>query len=244
MSPIRAKTTTQQTGSLICRRDLAGAEPLRRLPGRNRNKADVLVYELGGRAVAVKDYRPRPWWVRQTLGRLLTRREAEAYRAADGARGLPRFLGRLDPYALATEFVEARTLSQFDEGTVEPRRFDELQSIVAGLHDRGVALADLNHRDILLADGGDVYVIDLATAWVLGERPGFLRRKLFDTFRELDEFSLARLRARFTGEDRGAAVRNADVGAVKLHRLARRIKWRWDRLRGADRLPPVDDHWR
>jgi hypothetical protein len=243
MSPIPAKTITQGEASLT-REDLDNAELVRHLPGRNRNKADVYVYLLGDEKVAVKDYRPRPWWIRQTLGRLLTRRETQAYRAAAGAAGLPRFLGRIDGFALATAFVEARMLSEFDDASVCATRFDELQTVVAGLHESGVALTDLNHRDILVTASGRIYVIDLAMAWVLGRRPGRWRRALFERFRELDRFSLARLRARFTGVDRSAAIRNADAGTVKLHRLARRIKWRWDRLRGADRVPPVDDHWR
>jgi hypothetical protein len=97
---------------------------------------------------------------------------------------------------------------------------------------------------VLLAETGKVYVIDLAAAWVAGKRPGALRRRLFEYFQGADLFSLARLRARFAGEDRDEAVRLADPRAVRLHRIVRRIKWRWDRLRGADRLPPVDDHWR
>jgi hypothetical protein len=81
-------------------------------------------------------------------------------------------------------------------------------------------------------------------AWALGKRPWPLRRHLYDYFRGADLFSLARMRARFTGEDRDEAVRLADPRAVRVHRWFRRMKWRWDRLRGAKRLPPVDDHWR
>ena len=244
MSPIPQKTITQTGGTLIRREDLSEASLIRRLPGRNRNKADVFIHHFGAGQVAVKDYAPRPWWIRQTVGRFFVRRETRAYRAAAGVRGLPRFLGRLGPFALATEFVEARTLAEFEDGTVEPARFDTLQEIVLALHERGLALADLNHRDVLLAESGEVYVIDLATAWTLGERPGAVRRRLFEQFRSTDLFSLARMRARFTGEDRDEAVRLADPRAVRLHRITRRLKWRWDRLRGSDRLPPVDDHWR
>ena len=244
MSPIPAEISTQAREPLNGRTDLAEAHLVRRLPGRNRNKADILVYEAGKRRFAVKDYAPRPWWIRHTVGRFLIRRETRAYRASRGIRGLPRFLGRLGPFALATEYVEARTLAEFDDGTVEPARFDALQRIVLALHDRGLALADLNHRDVLLTASGEVYVIDLAAAWIAGVRPGPVRRRLFEHLRNTDLFSLARLRARFTGEDRDEVLRRADPRVVRLHRIARRLKWRWDRLRGADRLPPVDDHWR
>jgi hypothetical protein len=204
--------------------DLDPSRIERRHVGRNRTKADVLIYRTSDGRVAVKDYAPRPWIIRHTLGRWLVRRECRAYAAAAGVPGLPRFLGRPRPLALD--------------------RFDRLERIVDEMHRRGVALADLSHRDVLLAEDGSVYVIDLAAAWVLGDRPGRLRRRIFAHFREADRFSVGRLRARFTGGDREAAVRQADPRARAWHRRARRVKWLWDRLRGAPRIPPVDDHWR
>jgi len=216
----------------------------RRHVGRNRTKADVLIYRTSSGRVAVKDYAPRPWIIRHTLGRWLVRRECRAYAAAAGVPGLPRFLGRPRPLALAVEWIGARTLAEFPDAGVAPERFDRLERIVDEMHRRGVALADLSHRDVLLAEDGSVYVIDLAAAWVLGDRPGRLRRRIFAHFREADRFSLGRLRARFTGGDRAAAVRQADPRARAWHRRARRVKWLWDRLRGAPRIPPVDDHWR
>ena len=59
-----------------------------------------------------------------------------------------------------------------------------------------------------------------------------------------DRFALARLRARFTGDGAGDAVAHADPAVLNWHRRARRIKWIWDKLRGVERVPPVDDHWR
>ncbi len=217
---------------------------LRRLAGRNRTKADLLVYRGAEGDLALKSYAARPWPIRNTLGRLLIRREARAYSAAAGLVGLPRFLGRVGPFALAIEWIRASPLADSADGTVEPLRFDKLESVLAGLHRRGVALADLNHRDLLLAADGSVYIVDLAMACVLGKRPGIVRRRLFDHFRLADRFALARLRARFTGEDPAAAIGAADPRVLAWHRRARRLKWRWDRLRGATRLPPVDDHWR
>lgn len=222
----------------------AGWRLLRRVPGRNRTKADVLVYDSARGPLAVKDYGPRPWWVRQTLGRCLIRRESAAYAVARGAAGLAPFFGRRGAFSLVTGFVEARKLSDHADGEIAVERFERLEALVRDLHERGVALADLNHRDVLLADGGAVYVIDLAMAWTLGRRPSAFRRRLFDHFRKADLFALARLRARFTGESVESKLDAADPAAVAWHRRARRLKYRWDRLRGAERRPPVNDHWR
>ncbi len=238
-----AETSTSFGGSLR-KQDLDSLPVVRRISGRNRTKAEVRVYRTPDGDVALKDYSARPWLIRNLLGRMLIRREARAYAVAEGLPGLPRCLGRVGPFALAVEWIDAPPLAKFDDASVAPERFDDLERVLAGLHGRGVALVDLSYRDLLLARDGTVHVVDLAMAHLLGNRPGRIRRRLFEHFRAADRFALARLRARFVGEDPRAAVAAADPRVLAWHRRARRIKWRWDRLRGATRLPPIDDHWR
>lgn len=211
---------------------LAGVAPLRRIEGRNGTKADVLFYDLDGERVAVKSYAPRGVLLRNTLGRWLIRREAAAYEAAAGIDALPTFLGRIGPYALATEWVDARPLREHAGTDLDPEIFDRLATVLDALHDQGVALADLHHRDVLLGRDGELHLVDLATAWVLGPRPGFVRRRLFDRFRESDRVNLARMRARFTGGDIEAAVASVTPEAAAWHRRGRRVKALLDRLRG------------
>jgi hypothetical protein len=215
---------------------------VRRQRGRNRTKADLVVYRTPAGPLAVKDYSSRPWLVRQTLGRLLIRRETRAYEHLSGLPGLPAFHGRLGPYSLALQWIDGRPLSEHEDGSLPPAVFDELQRIVAALHARGVALADLNHRDVLLGADGRVHVLDLAMACRAGR--GAIRRQLFERFAASDRFALARLRARFTGEDAGAVIAAADPRVLAWHRRGRRLKWYWDKLRGAERVPPGNDHWR
>jgi hypothetical protein len=214
---------------------LAGVEPVRRILGRNWTKADVDFYELDELRVAVKTYEPRNLVARNTLGRWLIRREAAAFMALEGIRAVPEFLGRAGPFAIATRWVDAvplkaRTGDRLDEGI-----FDRLADIVSEIHDRGVALADLHHRDVLIADDGSMYVLDLATAWVAGDRPGPLRRYLFERFCESDRVNLARMRARFTGGDIAAAVAGVSPTAAAWHRRGRTVKSVLDRLRGRSR---------
>jgi hypothetical protein len=211
---------------------LADAEPLRRIVGRNGTKADVLFYELDDDRVAVKTYAPRGALMRSTLGRWLIRREAAAYRAAEGVDALPGFLGRLGPYALATRWVDAEPLKERVGVELDEAFFDRLGAVLDELHDRGVALADLHHRDVLLGADGALYIVDLATAWVLGHRPGPIRRRLFKRFCESDRVNLARMRARFTGGDVAAAVESVSPAAAAWHRRGRKVKGWLDRLRG------------
>ncbi len=210
---------------------LAGLAPALRLAGRNRTKADILLYRGPDFQVAVKDYRSRPFLVRQTLGRLLIRREARAYEAARGLTGLPAFLGRVGPFALACQWIEARPLATMTTLPAADDVFERLEEIVASLHARGIAHGDLHHRDVLVSENGSVFLVDLATAVVLGERPGFLRRALFERLRDADLVALARLRARWTGGDVAAAVAAVGPRAAARHARARRLRALWDRVR-------------
>jgi hypothetical protein len=210
----------------------AEAEPVRRIVGRNGTKADVLFFDLDDDRVAVKTYAPRGVLVRNTLGRWLIRREAAAYKAAEGIDGLPTFLGRLSPFSLAPRWVESEPLRERTGADLDDALFDRLGTVLDELHGRGVALADLHHRDVLLGTNDALYIVDLATAWVLGRRPGPIRRHLFKRFCESDRVNLARMRARFTGGDVDAAVASVSPAAAAWHRRGRRVKSVLDRLRG------------
>ncbi len=218
-------------------RALRDASPLRRIPGRNLSKADVVVYRVHGADVAVKDYGSRPFVVRNSIGRFFIRRESAAYRAAAGVAGLPPFLGRVGPFALATAWIDASPLSSFSGRTIDPKVFDRLSAILETMHQRGIALSDLHHRDVLVGGDGTVHLVDLATAWIADGFPAPLRRAVFRTLRDMDRVALARMRARFTGTDEALAVRDS-VGSASAtrYRLGRRIKQLWDRLRGRLRV--------
>ncbi len=88
---------------------------------------------------------------------------------------------------------------------------------------------------MLVAADGTVRVVDLATAWVLGPRPGALRRLIFRRLAEADRVNLARMRARFTGGDPAAAAASVSPAAAARHRRGRRLKAAFDRLRGRAR---------
>ncbi len=208
------------------------ASAVRTLPGRNWTKADVRFYRIGATGVAVKDYGARPFPVRQTIGRLLTSREAAAYRAAGGLEGLPRCLGRLGPWTLALEWLEGRTLAELRGEPLDDAFFDGIGAVLRRLHERGIAMGDLHHRDVLVGPDGSVRLVDLATSWVLGERPGRLRRAVFERLAAQDLVALARLRARWTGRDETEAIAAVGSDAAARYARWRRMRRAWDRLRG------------
>jgi hypothetical protein len=210
-------------------------EPVQRLPGRNLTKATVLFYRVGELQIAVKSYAESPWLMRCLLGPWLIRREAAAYRAAAGIDGLPRCFGRVGPAALATEWLDAEQLAKKQKESCSPEIFDRIAAILDDLHLKGVALGDLHHRDVLVTDDDEVFLIDLATAWVLKEGHGRLRRIIFERLKDSDRVSLARMRARYTGADMEAAIAAVGPRAAAWHRRGRRFKAFVDRLRGKKR---------
>jgi hypothetical protein len=207
-------------------RQLLLREPVIRLEGRNRSKANVLVYDAGGFRVAIKTYAEQPAWLRHTLGRWMTRREAAAYIRSGRGAGLPDFLGRVDAWTLALEWVEGRALPKFGGLTagVRERIFDEIETIIEGLHRRGVALGDLHHRNVLVTPQGHAVVIDLAMAWTVDSRRRGPQAWIFRKLAELDRLALVRMRARSMGGDPAEAVARYGGSIAAWYRWGRRIK--------------------
>jgi hypothetical protein len=214
---------------------LRRTSPSKRIPPRNQTKADILVYTHGGVPLALKDYAGRPWLVRQTLGRFLVRRESAAYRASGDLDGLPRFLGRVGPFALATAWIDARPLAECAVSDIPEGFFDRLEALVDSIHRRGVAHADLHRRDVLVGRTGSVHVVDLATAWTLGDEPGRLRRAIFERLCDQDRIAVARLRVRFGAANDPGGMDVVDHRAAKHRRHARRIKAWIDWMRRRER---------
>jgi hypothetical protein len=211
---------------------LRRSAPSKHVAPRNWTKADIFVYRVGEDTLALKDYSGRPWLVRQTLGRVLVRRECAAYAAAGGLNGLAPFRGQAGPFALALAWIDARELASFPVAEVPAELFDRLEALVRSLHGRGVALGDLHHRDVLVDPTGEVHIVDLATAWTLGAHPGRLRRAVFERLCEQDRIAAARLRARYTGGDERQAMAAVGTRALARYRRARRIKSWLNRMRG------------
>jgi RIO-like serine/threonine protein kinase len=145
-------------------------------------KADVLAVAVDGGTVIVKDFSKRSAWVRG-LGRLQIRRETAAYGWLRGISGVPVFVGRVDPWALAIEWIDGERLAFAaltpDEGR---RHVAALRLILDEIHARGVVHNDLRGREnVLLRRDGGLALVDFAAAVRL--RPGGIAHRLF--FRRL-----------------------------------------------------------
>jgi hypothetical protein len=140
--------------------------------GRSRNPDVLLVDSERGRVV-VKDFAPRSWLVRWTIGRWSVRREVRAYRRLEGHPAVPQLLGVVDPLAFAVEHRGGTRFSRRRPWTFSPEFGRQLAGAVRELHARGVAHLDLRHRSNVRADmNGRPVLIDFGSAVTF--RPGSL----------------------------------------------------------------------
>ena len=140
--------------------------------------ADLLVVDIGDGPVVVKDFYPKPFWVRW-MGWILIGHECRAYRRLGPMRGVPAFFGRIDRYSLAMESIDGIQLTtaadRYERGEFY---LEELSKILDRFEERGFLHLDLRGRqNVLLRRDGDLVVLDLAGAFWF--RPGSLLHRLF-----------------------------------------------------------------
>ncbi len=198
-APIRREDLARAAGILGKRRWYRPVVHLLDLPG-------------DGRAV-VKDFLPCPAPWRWTVGRLLVGREVRAYARLDGVPGVPRFLGRLDAWAFAVEWVPGRDLGKCPKGSLGSEVFERLAATVDAIHARGVVHLDLRQRrNVLVDDAGVPRVIDFSSA-VTVDPGGPLARRLAP----VDRSGVLKYKRRFLPES---------LTEDERRRLARLESWR------------------
>ena len=166
--------------------------------GRNRTKADVLLFDLGQESVVVKDFGPRGLIVRSTIGRFSVSRECRAYERLTGLPGVPAFRGRLDAHAFACAFARGRPLPEYARRSLPSSFFRDLEGLLERIHERGVALADLHHRNVIVEEKtGSPALIDFSLALVRPSPWNLPGRWLFERARRLDRIAVERMRLRY-----------------------------------------------
>jgi len=130
--------------------------------------ADVLLVEVEGERVVIKDFSGRPAMLRETWGRLSIRREHRACMQLRGIEQIPRLLGALDAHALVFEYRPGTMLTRSLAGKLPATFVGELEGAIASMHARGVVHLDLRHRSNILADpDGRPVLLDFASALCL-----------------------------------------------------------------------------
>jgi hypothetical protein len=143
--------------------------------------AQVYRVEAAGRSWVVKDFAPRAFWVRRTIGRFLLRRELAALRRLDGVDGVPQHAFRVDVDAIAAEFIPGVSLGSVRADDMDEAFFVALERLLNEVHGRGIVHLDTRGTgNMLQRPDGTPALIDfqasLDTRWM----PGAWRRWLDD----------------------------------------------------------------
>lgn len=140
--------------------------------------AVLRLHRHGGERWVVKDFRPRTFAVRNTIGRLLIRREMRALRRLAGVAGVPAGAFRLDAHALAYIFIPGVPLSHADLGQRAADFFARLERLLGEVHAVGgfVHLDVRNGRNVLVTDEGQPVLLDFQSCIGTRLMPAPLRR--------------------------------------------------------------------
>jgi predicted Ser/Thr protein kinase len=150
--------------------------------------------------------------------RRLARREADLLERLAGIEGVPRLLARPSPDTLLRAWIDGTTLRERPE--VPDATFPALRSLLAAVHARGVAYADLaKEENVVVDDDGRPWLVDFQISAARGTVFGALVPLLQDA----DRYHLARhVRRRrpdlLTDEDRAVLARGKGV-LSRLHRV-------------------------
>ena len=137
-------------------------------------------------------------WFRWLVGRRLLAREADAYRALDGLEGVPKLLSWDGTCRLVISYIEGAPLPEAPPERLDEAFFDDLAALLHRIHDRGVACADLHHRNVIVSPFGKPSLVDFAMANVRDVRgSGPLSKWLCHRLAALDEAALTRMRTRY-----------------------------------------------
>lgn len=202
-----------------------------------RHKSDLLATEFGSTSILIKDFGNKPWWVRW-IGRLQIARESAAYRwLGDSVPGLPRFVGRIDPYALAVERLDVDPLP-FAQIPGTPQQLRErlhgLRDLIDRMHGAGLFHLDLRtSANVLLDREGRTRIIDLASAvWVPA---GSLRHRLLRTLLgPTDNSAFLKYKCLMLPEELSPEERAASERHLRLRRF-----WPFNRKRSSRATPPA-----
>jgi RIO-like serine/threonine protein kinase len=151
------------------------------LHGGRWGNADMFLFRKGGEPWVVKDFRSCPAIVRHTWGARMAARELSALRRLDWIPGFPRDSFRLDRFAMAYRFVAGTDIGEADLALLTPPFFQELESLVRKMHERGVAHLDIRTgSNVLITDGGRPFLLDFQSHVRLEGLPSFFRGLLVD----------------------------------------------------------------
>jgi hypothetical protein len=171
-----------EDGNPFTREELEGSAPVLLHKGA-WGMADLRLFRKEGAEWVVKDFLPCSPISRNTYGVWMVGRELAALNRLAGIPGFPQGAFRLDRFAFAYRFMPGREIGVSSQ-VLTPSFFEELESLVAQMHGRGVAHLDIRAaKNILISEGGHPFILDFQSHIPLEGLPRFLRNVLTDVDR-------------------------------------------------------------
>ena len=157
------------------------------------------------------------------IGRYLAAREAHIYRLLADVEQVPAYVGQWGACGFIHEYVAGRPLQKRDQ--VGDAFFDELETLMAVIHRRGMAYVDLEKcENIIVGEDGKPHLIDFQISWY--PRSRWSRRFplwswLGGMLQRMDEYHLLKHRRRTRPDQLGAEeLEHAHLvpAYIKIHR--------------------------
>jgi predicted Ser/Thr protein kinase len=162
---------------------------------------------IDGREALVKDVSSSSWLYRRTIGRRILRHESAIYARLGECSFAPRFLGWIDPDALAIEHVPSVHLGHWRPPSLTPEFYQRLEACIRQLHAQGIVHLDLrNRRNILVTADAQPMLVDFGNAMYLG-RSWLSRRVLVPLLGGIDRLALLKFRHKDFPESLSASER-------------------------------------
>lgn len=157
-------------------------------------RAELTLIDHQGRVALLKSFDHTPSFFRWFVGSLLIRREAAAYTALDGIRGVPRLLDRRGPTAFVVELVDGRSCFACRSDEFDEAFFDRLSELLDHIRSRGVLHGDVK-RNVIRGQDGQPCLIDFGASFVLLRHLPWLRAPLMRVAAQYDRRAVVKLKA-------------------------------------------------
>jgi len=169
-------------------------------------QSDVFIIEFESTKIVVKDYKHKKGFVK-LYGKWFNWMESSNYAFLERNNILfvPKFYGKVDEYAFAMEFVDAKPIGEFENREEYEFVPELMEKYLKALHQLKFFHADLRKRGNILISDNDVFFIDFASSiWFRKYNPFYyLLRGIFSL---VDNSAVLKWKAfvcpsKITGED-------------------------------------------
>lgn len=179
----------------ILREDIEGLKIDYLRKGSKPWQPDLYLIRYGSKEAVFKDYAKKDFICRLFVGITAIYREAYIYKRLGGLSGIPKFIGKVDRYAIIVEYINGKDASRCREGELPPIFFARLREIIDMVHARGIVLCDMrNSKNVLVSVDQEPYLIDFSTAFERGFRINILRNFIFNIFYQDDLLGISKLK--------------------------------------------------